>query len=283
MVVSHQKGISVPLVRPEVRRDFCGNALAFGRVLQVRGGDQDQVHVNHVLRRMVFLPQLQLSSLPGRTFMSHAAKVTMLPSPMVARERDRSAQLADQALRRGRHSCCLSGDASQYSQTGACNRGPNLERSLIQWPQAGLCKRPRIQVLPLFPPPLSCNTIFGVAVWRTKEAEFRFRVKRYWEIIADNLSKAGWSWGCVSAVDSRGRTIWIADAHRDDGKRYIVRADEQLTAFLELESAIRQPVSNFGFSETWPSDSICAAGRPRREKRNQAEKLSSRHREHSLR
>jgi len=23
-----------------------------------------------------------------------------------------------------------------------------------------------------------------------------------WEIIADNLSKAGWSWGCVSAIDS---------------------------------------------------------------------------------
>ena len=44
------------------------------------------------------------------------------------------------------------------------------------------------------------------------------RVK-YWEIIADNLTKAGWSWGCVSAVDSNGRTIWIADAHRDDGKR----------------------------------------------------------------
>jgi hypothetical protein len=30
--------------------------------------------------------------------------------------------------------------------------------------------------------------------------------KKYWEIIADNLSKGGWSWGCVSAVDSRGRT-----------------------------------------------------------------------------
>jgi len=40
---------------------------------------------------------------------------------------------------------------------------------------------------------------------------------KYWEIIADNLSKAGWSWGCLSAVDSRGRTIWIADAHRGDG------------------------------------------------------------------
>ena len=28
-------------------------------------------------------------------------------------------------------------------------------------------------------------------------------------------------------------------AHRDDGKRFIVRADEKLTAFLELELAIR--------------------------------------------
>ena len=63
---------------------------------------------------------------------------------------------------------------------------------------------------------------------------------KYWEIIADNLSKAGWSWGIVSAFDLQGRTIWIADAHRDDGKRFVVRADEILTAFLELESAIRR-------------------------------------------
>jgi hypothetical protein len=49
------------------------------------------------------------------------------------------------------------------------------------------------------------------------------RVK-YWEIIADNLSKAGWSWGCASAVDFSGRTIWIADPHRDDGKRLVVHA-----------------------------------------------------------
>jgi hypothetical protein len=65
------------------------------------------------------------------------------------------------------------------------------------------------------------------------------RVKS-WEIIADNLSKAGFSWGCVSAIDSNGRTIWIADAHRDDGKRFIVRADDKLTAFVELETAIHQ-------------------------------------------
>jgi hypothetical protein len=52
-------------------------------------------------------------------------------------------------------------------------------------------------------------------------------------------SKAGWSWGCVSAIDSNGRTICVANAHRDDGKRFVVRADEKLTAFVELESEIR--------------------------------------------
>jgi hypothetical protein len=35
-----------------------------------------------------------------------------------------------------------------------------------------------------------------------------------WEIIADNLSKAGWSYGYVSALDREGRTIWIVGAHR---------------------------------------------------------------------
>jgi hypothetical protein len=58
----------------------------------------------------------------------------------------------------------------------------------------------------------------------------------YWEI-ADNLSKQVRSWGSVSAIDSRGRTILIADAYRDDGKRFVVRADDKLTAFLELEAA----------------------------------------------
>jgi hypothetical protein len=75
-------------------------------------------------------------------------------------------------------------------------------------------------------------------VWRSKEAECSPGVK-YWEVIADNLSKAGWSWGCVAAIDSNGRTIFIADAHRDDGKRFVAHADEKLTAFLERETAIR--------------------------------------------
>jgi hypothetical protein len=64
---------------------------------------------------------------------------------------------------------------------------------------------------------------------------------KYWEIIADKLSKAGWSLGWVAAVDSEGRTPWIVDAHRGDGKRFVVHADEKLTAFLELEAAISAP------------------------------------------
>jgi hypothetical protein len=60
---------------------------------------------------------------------------------------------------------------------------------------------------------------------------------KYWEIIADNLQKAGFSLGWVSALDVEGRTIWIVDAH-GYGKRFIVRADEKLTAFVELEAAI---------------------------------------------
>jgi len=70
-----------------------------------------------------------------------------------------------------------------------------------------------------------------------------------WRIstLLSNLSKAGWSWGCVSALDREGRTIWMADPQRDDGKRFVARADEKLTAFLELESAIRRASVKISF------------------------------------
>ena len=42
-------------------------------------------------------------------------------------------------------------------------------------------------------------------------------------------------------MDRNGRTIFVADVHRD-GQRFVVRADEKLTAFMELESAIRSNV-----------------------------------------
>jgi hypothetical protein len=35
-------------------------------------------------------------------------------------------------------------------------------------------------------------------------------------------------------------TIWIADAHRDNERRFVVGADEKLTVFVELESATRR-------------------------------------------
>ena len=60
---------------------------------------------------------------------------------------------------------------------------------------------------------------------------------KYWEIIADDLHKAGWSLGWVSAFDLEGRTMWIVDAH-GYGKRFMVRAEEVLTAYLETERAI---------------------------------------------
>ena len=39
---------------------------------------------------------------------------------------------------------------------------------------------------------------------------------------------------------------WIVDAHCDDGKRFVVHAEEKLTAFLELESAV-EPFSASSF------------------------------------
>jgi hypothetical protein len=59
-----------------------------------------------------------------------------------------------------------------------------------------------------------------------------------WKVIADRLSKAGWSLGWVSAVDAEGRTIWTVDAQRGDGRRFIVHADEKLSAFVELERQV---------------------------------------------
>ena len=43
----------------------------------------------------------------------------------------------------------------------------------------------------------------------------------------------------MSAVDREGRTVWIVDAN-GYGKRFIVRADEMLTAFVELQTAIHE-------------------------------------------
>jgi hypothetical protein len=69
--------------------------------------------------------------------------------------------------------------------------------------------------------------------------EAKIRCMKYWEITAANLGKAGFSWGCVATVDCEEWSIWVVSADRGDGGRFIVHADEKLTAFIELQSAIR--------------------------------------------
>jgi len=66
--------------------------------------------------------------------------------------------------------------------------------------------------------------------------ENRRNPMKYWEIIADNLKKAGWSLGWVSALDCEGRTIWIADAHRDD----VLTATEPLSAQSQSANGFAQ-------------------------------------------
>jgi hypothetical protein len=62
------------------------------------------------------------------------------------------------------------------------------------------------------------------------------RQMKYWEIVADKLSAAGWSWSYCSAV-TRDGWCWIVDAHRE-GCRYIDHSDELLSAFFELEATL---------------------------------------------
>jgi hypothetical protein len=61
-----------------------------------------------------------------------------------------------------------------------------------------------------------------------------FAVK-YWEIIADNLATRGWSWGLGTIGRTDGARFFIADAHRNDGKKFVVRGEDLLAVFVELE------------------------------------------------
>jgi hypothetical protein len=79
-----------------------------------------------------------------------------------------------------------------------------------------------------------CALFISLRRCRVESKKGNIRVK-YWESIANKLNKARWSVGWVSALDSHGRTIWIVDAHRGDGQRFIVRADEKLSAFIVKE------------------------------------------------
>jgi hypothetical protein len=57
---------------------------------------------------------------------------------------------------------------------------------------------------------------------------------KYWEIIIKNLRNAGWNCGSMTTTDGKGRSIWVVAAERNDVGRFIVHADQELPAFLEL-------------------------------------------------
>ena len=60
---------------------------------------------------------------------------------------------------------------------------------------------------------------------------------KYGELIANKVSAADFTCGYCSAV-TRSGWRWILDAHKNDGKRYIVQSDELLSSFLELEATL---------------------------------------------
>src|SRR4029450_9033756 len=55
---------------------------------------------------------------------------------------------------------------------------------------------------------------------------------KYWEMIADRLHAEYWSYGIAEHL-TKGGLPFCVDAQRD-GKRFIVKADDLLTAFLSL-------------------------------------------------
>jgi hypothetical protein len=63
---------------------------------------------------------------------------------------------------------------------------------------------------------------------------------KYWELIADKLTAAGFSWGYTSVVNRSGQQLFNVDLHAADGKRHIVQSDELLSAFLELECVLSE-------------------------------------------
>jgi len=65
----------------------------------------------------------------------------------------------------------------------------------------------------------------------------KFAIVKYREIIADNLHDGGMELGLGISLRCSRADDWVVDAN-GYGKRFIVRADEMLTAFLELERAL---------------------------------------------
>ena len=69
---------------------------------------------------------------------------------------------------------------------------------------------------------------------------------KHCEIIADNLQKLVGIAAVSQGTDDQGRQFWVVAPEREDVGRFIVHADQELPAFLELESAIQTHRHNHG-------------------------------------
>ena len=84
---------------------------------------------------------------------------------------------------------------------------------------------------------------------------------KYWEIIIENLRNAGWNCGCISSTDHKGRQFWLVAAEHEDAGGFIVHADQELPAFLELESAIQTVRHNHDCDCPEPDDELGSSRR----------------------
>jgi len=64
--------------------------------------------------------------------------------------------------------------------------------------------------------------------------------KLYWEMMADEIAAAGWTYGIAEHEVAFIGRVCVVDAHRGDGHRYIAMADEMLAAFLQLRRMLRE-------------------------------------------
>ena len=59
-----------------------------------------------------------------------------------------------------------------------------------------------------------------------KEQRAEFELVKYWEVIAENLSKLAADVGASQLSDSNGRIVWIVDAHRDGNRCVVIERHE---------------------------------------------------------
>jgi len=65
-----------------------------------------------------------------------------------------------------------------------------------------------------------------------------FPYREILETTANNLKKVGWRRGCISSTHHEGRQFGLRPQSVRNAGRFIVGANEKLTAFLELQKTI---------------------------------------------